>query len=250
MEEQIKNAIEWIKNQPIKGCISGSCLLGYFPDSHQDIDVFVYDEKSFNKLLFAMHHNPIFAIGDKLEQWKFEQYINKNNDTFYKFGLVTIKFTYNTCVDVNIILKKRTNDIFSVLSSFDMDIIAKGFDIQTGQYLDLTSGNGKIASWNKWNTAFYSEEVWEINRILRQLERCFKYHNRGYNVDEVVLKYIELIDKLQDFENIFNSDNFDNRIKITKENTLIVKQLCILWLETHEITPEQIELLKTKIKLI
>ena len=94
MKEQINNAIDWIKEQPIKGCITGSCLLEYFEG--QDIDVFTYDEKSFNKILFAMHHNDMFTILDPLEKWKFEQYINKNNSTFYKFGLITIKFNYNT----------------------------------------------------------------------------------------------------------------------------------------------------------
>lgn len=249
MKEQIDSAVDWIKQQDIKGCITGSCLLDYYEG--QDVDVFIYDEKSFIKLLFAMHHSPMFHILDPLEKWKFDQYINKNESTFYKFGLITIKFNYNTCVPINIILKKKANDIFSVLSSFDMDIIAKGYDIETKQMLDLSVNNGKkIATWNKWNTKFYSDEIWEISRILRQLERCFKYYKRGYNVDALVLKYIELIDKLQEFTNIFNSNNFDEKIKITKKNTLIVKQICQLWLETHEITDEQIELLKLKIKEI
>jgi hypothetical protein len=137
-----------------------------------------------------------------------------------------------------------------VISSFDMDIICKGYDIETKQYLDLSENLGKIATWNKWNTSFYTEEVWQINRVLRQLERCFKYYNRGYNVDKVVIKYIELIDKLQNFSNIFESANFDEKIKITKENTSIVKQICELWLETHSITEQEIELLKLKIKEI
>jgi hypothetical protein len=249
MKEQINSAIEWLKKQPIKGCITGSCLLDYYEG--QDVDIFVYDEKSFTKLLFAMYHNDKFTILDPLEKWKFDQYINKNQDSFYKFGLVTIKFTYNTCVPINIIVKKHCKNIFSVMSSFDMDIIAKGYDIETKQYLDLSENlKGKVATWNKWNTAFYSDEIWQINRILRQLERCFKYHKRGYNVDKVVEKYIELIEKLQIFTNIFNSDNFSEKLKITKNNTLIVKQICELWLKTHEITDEQIELLKVKIKEI
>ena len=249
MKKQIDASIEWIKKQPINGCITGSCLLDYFEG--QDIDVFVYDEKSFVKILFAMYHNDMFTILDPLEEWKFEQYISKNDSTFYKFGLVTIKFNYNTCVPINIILKKKCQDIFSVLSSFDMDIICKGYDIQTKQYLDLSeNGDTKIATWNKWNTTFYSEEIWKMSRILRQLERCFKYHKRGYDTDEVILKYIDILDKLAEFENIFNSNKFDDRLKVTKANTIIIKQLCELWLKTHEIDDEQIELLQTKIKEI
>ena len=248
MKEQIDAVVEFIKQQPVKGCITGSCLLDYFEG--QDVDVFLYNEKSFNKLLFAMHHNPMFTILDKLENWKFEQYINKDEATFKKFGLVTIKFLYNTCVPVNLILKKSCNNIFAVLSSFDIDIICKGYDIQTKKYLDLTGNNGRVANWNLWNPNFYSDELWQISRILRQLERCFKYHKRGYNTDKVVLKYIDMIGEIQEFQNIFSSENFDEKLKITQENTLIVKEICLLWLKTHEISDEQIELLKTKINHI
>tara|TARA_R110000868_G_scaffold97742_3_gene268911 strand:- start:469 stop:1218 length:750 start_codon:yes stop_codon:yes gene_type:complete len=249
MKEQINSAIEWLKEQPIKGCVTGSCLLDYYEG--QDVDIFVYDEKSFAKLLFAMHHNPMFNILDPLELWKFNQYINVNDSTFYKFGLITIKFMYNTCIPINIVLKKKCQDIFSVLSSFDIDIICKGYDIETKQYLDLSQNlAGKAATWNKWNTSFYSDEIWKISRILRQLERCFKYYKRGYDVDLVVLKYIDLIDKLEEFESYFNSENFNEKLKVTKANIAIVKQICQLWLETHEITDEQIELLKVKINQI
>ena len=249
MKEQINNVIEWVKKQPIKGCITGSCLLDYFEG--QDVDVFVYDEKSFNKLLFAMHHSKMFTQLDKLEEWKFQQYINKNDSTFFKFGLITIKFDYNTCVPVNVILKKRCKDIFSVISSFDLDVICKGYDIQTKQYLNLSENlPDKKVTWNKWNTVYYSDEVWAISRILRQLTRCFKYHHRGYNTDEVVKKYIELLDRLQNFESIFNSQKFNEKLKTTQENTLIVKKLCELWLETHTITEVQIEIMNQKIREI
>ena len=248
MKEQIENAIEWIKEQPIKGCITGSCLLEHFEG--QDIDVFVYDEKSFNKILFAMHHNRMFNIMDDLENWKFHQFIDKEDKTYTKFGLVTIKFTYNTCVDINVVFKKKCTNIFSVLSSFDIDVICKGYDIQSGQYLDLTNGSttSKIASWNKWNTQFSSDEIWDISRILRQLERCLKYHRRGYNTDEVVLKYIELTDNIDRYESIFNSLNFNERLKETKINTNILKDICNVWLAKHEISDDELQLLKDTIK--
>jgi hypothetical protein len=249
MKEQINESIKWIKEQPINGCITGSCLLDYFEG--QDVDVFVYDEKSFQKILFAMHHSDMFTQLDKLEKWKFEQYINKNDSTFFKFGLITIKFTYNTCVPINIILKKKCKDVFSVISSFDLDIICKAYDIQTKQELDLSENlKGKVATWNKWNTAYYSEEIWAMSRILRQLCRCFKYHKRGYNTDAIVLKYIELLNKLQDFESIFNSETFNEKLSITKENTVFVKKICELWLKTHTITDDELELLEIKIKQI
>jgi len=249
MKEQINDAINWIKEQPVKGCITGSCLLDYFEG--QDIDCFVYDEKSFNKLLFAMHHNPMFTILDPLEKWKFEQYINKNNSTFYKFGLITIKFNYNTCVEINVILKKKAKDIFSVLSSFDLDIICKGYDIETKQYLNLSENlPGNKATWNKWNTTYYSDEIWAISRVLRQLNRCFKYHKRGYDTDDIVRKYLELLEKLQKYESIFSADTFNEKLKVTQANTFVVKQLCEIWLSTHEITEEQMQILELKTREI
>lgn len=249
MKEQIDNAIEWIKEQPIKGCITGSSLLEYFED--QDVDVFTYDEKSFQKMLFAMHHSDKFTIMDPLENWKFQQYIDKNESSFFKFGMITIKFTYNTCIPINVIFKKRAKDIFSVLSSFDLDIICKGYDIETKQFLDLSENlPDKKATWNKWNTTYYSNEVWAMGRLLRQLSRCFKYHKRGYDTDLLVIKYLEILDRLEKFESIFASESFNDKLSITKENTIIIKQICEVWLETHEINEAQLELLEIKTKEI
>lgn len=250
MKEQVENAIKWIKEQPIQGTITGSCLLDYFPGA--DIDVFVYNEKSFNKILFAMYHNPMFTILDEMENWKFQRYINVEEKAYSKFGITTIKFTWNTCIDINVVLKKNCSNIFSVLSSFDMDIICRGYDIEAKEYLDLTNNSTvfKIASWNKWNPMYHSDEVWAISRVLRQLERCFKYHKRGYNCDAVVHKYIELMDNIEKYESIFSSQNFNEKLKDTKTNISVLKQICDAWLTTHEISDDEIILLKETIKLL
>lgn len=248
MKEHIDYVIEYLKKQPIKGCITGSCLLGYF--ENQDVDLFVYDEKSFTKILFNLYYNNNFLILDPLEKWKLDQYLNKEHGKA-PFGITTIKFVYNTCIPVNVIFKKGCINAFSVLASFDMDIICKAYDIETRQYLDLSENlPNKQATWNKWNTNFYDPELWQIGRILRQLERVIKYHKRGYNTDAVCIKYIELIDEVQKFQNIFNSNNFSEKLAIRKNNTKVVKQICEVWLKTHEISDEQLELLKEKIKEI
>lgn len=253
MIEQYNNALEWVKQQDVDGCITGSIFLEINPEWQQDIDVFLYSEKAFTKLFFAMYHSSMFTVLDKLEKWKIDMFMNK--DSFgnkHHSGVQTIKFYYNTCIPINIILKKNCNNIFSVLSSFDLDIISCGYDIKAKEYLDLSndSKTTKIASHNKWNPNFNSTEVWNVSRILRQLQRTFKYHKRGYNTDAVVIKYIELIDKLQEYQSVFSSENFNEKLKVTQENTLVIKQLCQLWLETHEITEEQTALLEIKIKEI
>jgi hypothetical protein len=252
MKEQQQKLIDYIKTIQVKGCITGSCLL---PDYHEksDVDCFLYDSASFIKLYYTLRLNPMFTILDKLELWKASMIETKDfANNKHHTGVTTIKLVYNTCIDINIILKKNCDNIFSVLSSFDMDLISKGYDLESKQYLDLSgdSVNTKIVNYNKWNPAFQSTEIWSVSRILRQLERCFKYHKRGYNTDSVIRKYIELIDTLQEFQSIFSSENFNEKLKITQENTLVIKQLCQLWLTTHEITDEQLELLKTKVKEI
>lgn len=253
MEKQFNEVLEYLKKLEIRGCITGSCLLGYIEGGKQDIDIFTYDEKAFTELYYHLYHNKMFTIINPLEKWKSDQFRNKN--TFgnkHVSGVQSIKFTYNTCIDVNIISKKDCSNAFSVLASFDMDIICKAYCLQAKQYLDLTgnSGETKIANVNRWNPAFNSDEIWQISRILRQLERCFKYYKRGWNTDLVILKYISLIDKVEEFNNIFHSENFDARLKVTKENVKIVKKICETWLETHEISEETINKLQEKIKEI
>jgi hypothetical protein len=153
---------------------------------------------------------------------------------------------YNTCVTVNVVFKEKANNIFSVLSSFDIDVICKGFDIKSKQYLDLTNNSTetKIVSWNKWNTKFQTDEVWNIERILRQFERVIKYYKRGYNTDNVALKYIELVNFIEEYESIFNSENFEERLKEIKIRCSLLKQIIIKWLDIHEITEVELELIK------
>ena len=70
------------------------------------------------------------------------------------------------------------------------------------------------------------------------------------NTDAVVVKYIELIEEVQKYQSIFDSDSFNETLKIRKRNTKVVKQICEVWLKTHEMSEEQLELLKEKIKEI
>ena len=252
MKKQYEDAYEWIKEQDkIKGCITGSYMLGYFEGEKQDIDVFLFDEKSFQKLIYAMHYSPKFQILDKLEAWKFNQYITEGEKSFYKFGLITLKFTWNLCVPINVVLKKNCNNTFSVLSSFDMDLVTRGFDLGTKQYLDLSGDSAvtKVVSWNKGNTSFIEDtNIWSISRLLRQFQRVIKYHKRGYNTDLITIKYGELLDKLLDYTSIFNSENFDEKLVIMKENAKILKQILEIWLKEHSLTGKELELLELKIK--
>jgi len=250
MKEHINNVTHWLKAQKLKGCITGSCMLNQYFDG-MDVDWFAYNKQSFTQMFYAMWYNPEFQILDKLELWKAEKFMNQDND-FYKTGVQTIKFYYNTCIEINIILKKNANNIFSVLSSFDMDLVTVGYDTYLEQKLDLSgdSHKTKIVNVNQWNPQFLNHEAWAISRILRQLGRVFKYHKRGFNTDNIVHKYIELINIMQEHQDIFKSSSYSEGLKIRKKNTKIVKQLCEVWLQTHEITEEQIKVINEKIKEI
>lgn len=248
MREIIQEAVSWLKDQDtFKGCLTGSHLLDYFPG--QDIDVFAYSEADFTKMLYAMYYNPMTLLLDPTEKWKFSKWTSGKDVGLNKIKIVTIKFKYNLSVDINLTIKKGADDIFKVLSSFDMDLISVGYDFRADNYLDLSGDSKitKIADWNKWNPAFYSEDQWSVSRLLRQFIRCVKYHQRGYNTDNVVLKYKELIGRLINYENIFKSESWDENIKEVKANAIIVDNIFNLWLSTHEISDEELEILNEKL---
>ena len=251
MEQQFNNLLDYAKTLEIRGCITGSSLLGYHPNA--DVDIFCYDEKAFTELDYELRHNKMFQITDELEKWKSDMF--RNNTSFtnkHSSGVTTIKFLYNTCINLNIILKKNNTNCFSVISSFDMNLICKAYCLQSKQYLDLSGDSAitKIVDWNRWNPQFTSSDVWDISRILRQLERCFKYQKRGYNCDAVVKKYLELIGNIETYESIFSSENFNEKLARTKHNTQIIKNVCKVWLATHEISDDELRLLREAIKLL
>lgn len=243
MREHINNAITILKEQDINGCITGSCLLDYFPD--QDIDLFCYDTSSFNKVLFFMHYNPLFLILDPLEKHKFDEYINDNKSSLDKLGLITIKFKYNLCVDVNIIFKKFNKNCFDVISNFDLDIITTAYDIKTKQTLSLRETTGLVGTWNKWNTSFYSTNFWNIKRLLRQFERTVKYTNRGYDLTSVTDKYIEIVENIIKTENYYKTTKGSDYFNDTIEQFEVTLKILKSWKKDLKITPEELLTIKT-----
>lgn len=251
MKEQFEAALEYAKSLKIDACITGSSMLGYMEGQKQDIDIFAYNLPAFTELYYELYHNKMLTISNDLEKWKSDQFRKKEQFSGkHHSGVTTIKFLYNTCIEINIILKKNCNNIFSVLSSFDMDLISVGYCLKAQRTLDLSrdSHKTKIVHPNIWNPAFNSDETWQISGILRQLDRVIKYHKRGYNTDAVAQKYLELINKIQETESIFTSESYNETLEITKANTLIVKKIIEIWLSTHNITEEETQLLQTTLK--
>lgn len=245
MKEHIDNAIELLKKQEINGCITGSCLLDYFEG--QDIDLFVYDKSSFNKLLFFMYYNPMFNILDPLEKHKFDEYVDNDKSSLEQLGLITIKFKYNLLVDVNVVYKKFNKTCFDVISNFDLDIIAQAYDIKTGKTISLRETKGFEGTWNKWNPAFYKADFWSTKRLLRQFERVIKYTNRGYNLSSVTDKYIELIENILNIDNIYKTEKGTKYHNDNMEQFEVVLKILQAWKKDQKISEEALLTLKTLI---
>ena len=249
MKEQQQKAIEYLKTLDVEGCITGSCLLDYFEGS--DIDIFAFNEAAFTKLLYTLKFNPMVTMLDKKEIWKLEDWCNSSyKGSIKKMGIITLKFYWNLSIPINIVYKEKCNNVFSVLESFDMSIICKAIDLKTKQVLDLTDNTGetKIADFNKWNKSFYSCNIWSVGRILRQLERCFKYYARSYQTDLVVLKYRSILEEMMEYENIFDSLTVSEKISSVKQNSLVLIKIIDVWLETHKISESELELLRLTVK--
>ena len=243
MKKHIDDAINIIKGLDINGCITGSVMLDYFEGA--DIDVFVYDQASLNKVLFYMHYNSMFTILEPMELHKFNDYINNGKSSLESLGLLTIKFKYNLLIDVNIVYKKFNKDIFSVLSNFDMDIIAVGYDIKTKKTLNLRETTGMVGTFNSWNPSFYKNDFWSIKRLLRQWERVVKYTQRGYDLSLLTDKYIQIVEDVIKTDNVYKSEKGVKYHTDTIEQFETVLKLLNVWKRDLKMSKEEIMILKT-----
>ena len=194
-----------------------------------------------------MYYDPMFTILDPLEKHKLEEYINNDKSSLEQLGLITIKFKYNLCVDVNIIFKKHQTNVFSVISAFDLDIIATGYDIKTGRTISLRETSGLEGTWNRWNKSFYQTEFWSTKRLLRQFERNIKYHERGYDLSSVTDKYISIVEEIIKTENYYKSEKGKKYFEDTIETFEVVLKILNAWKKDKSITPEDLQTLKTLI---
>lgn len=244
MKEHIDNAVKLIKEQDIDGCITGSVMLDYFDG--QDIDVFTYTKSSFTELLFFMKYNPMFQILDPLELHKFNDYTKHDKSSLESLGLVTIKFKYNLLVDVNVIYKKYNKTVFDVISNFDLDIIATGYDIKTKQTISLRQSTGMEGTWNRWNPVFYKkDDFWSVKRLLRQFERVVKYTNRGYDLTAVTDKYISIVEETIKTENYYKTEKGTKFYNDNIEQFELVLKILNVWKQTLKMSPEELLILKT-----
>jgi len=219
LTSDIKDTIELLKQTDINGCITGSSMLNCnfdHWDSHPDIDLFVYTEPQLqyaaNMLMFKYGFEPL-SPG---EEWKLGRVQNKGMQRNAYLSTVKLK---RGDVIVNITYKQYKNNIFAVLSSFDMSIIMVGYDIRKHVMLDLRCGWGQMVPEdpdNRWspdiNTAYpnplrdqdvdmYGAEMW-----IRQFDRVIKYWNRGFDTRPMAKFYIRLINEVIEKGQLFQTD--------------------------------------------
>jgi len=234
--------IEDFLQQRFKACFTGSSLLGAFEDEHQDFDIFAYNPEAFAEILYYMyyHKSGLFQIIDPFEKRTFNKWKEKGV-SFYSFPLITIKFKYNLLFDVNVICKKDVHNIFDVLSNFDMDIIARGIDLHSGQELDLYKNRSitpNVAHVNPFNYQYEDLEYFTVKRTLRQFIRCVKYYKRGFNVDAVVQRYLEMLNYLIEYDEPHKKESMLKFIDENKSIAKTFKKIILKWQETKEWSDE------------
>jgi len=247
LTEQIKETIELIKHTDINGCITGSSMLDADFDtweSHPDIDVFVYTEPELQyavNLLMMKHGFEVLTPG---EAWK----LGRTRKKKYKKDapLSTLKLKKDDVI-VNVTWKNDKENIFEVLSSFDMSIIMVGYDIHKKVMLDLRCGwNGMVPEdpEDRWShdpkvakpnplrdqdVDRYGVEMW-----VRQWDRVIKYWNRGFDTRPMAKFYINLINGVIDNGYLFNTEksiqSFDEFVSIYEP----LRDKMVEWLEDKE----------------
>jgi 3-methyladenine DNA glycosylase AlkC len=61
-------------------------------------------------------------------------------------------------------------------------------------------------------------------------------------------KYIEILQGMIEYENIFTSDKVDEKVISVKTNSKILITILNQWLATHSITEDEIKLIESTIK--
>lgn len=247
LTQDIRDTIELIKQTDINGCITGSSMLDAdFDtwDSAPDIDVFVYTEPQLqyaaNLLMFKHGFEPL-SPG---EEWKLNRVQNKGSQK--NSYLSTVKLKRGDVV-VNITYKQWKNNIFSVLSSFDMSIIMIGYDIRKKVMLDLRCGWENMVPedpdgrWSPSTSIAYPNplrdqdaDMYGVEMWVRQFDRCIKYWGRGYDTRPMAIFYIKLINGVIAKGQLFNSDKSSEVYQGFVTTYEPLRDKMVAWLEDKE----------------
>ena len=213
LTNNIHETIELLKDSPILGCITGSCLNeADFDtwDAEPDVDVFVYSEQALIHAITWLHENG-FVFGTKDvrtnegEKWKFDKLLKGKLKK--KGHVVTTLKMNNASTVVNVTWHEGRDTALDVISNFDMSIIMHAWDIQKAMDLDLREMFGQskmVAVPNPFRPQ--DCEAYTIREWIRQFDRVVKYWSRGYDTRPMAKFYIDMIDKFLARDALFTSE--------------------------------------------
>lgn len=248
-KEKIEMAIEVVKNMPINGCITGSCLLpGFDPDawgSTPDVDVFVYSEPdlvcaiTYAQYVLGMKPGTGTDRSRDQELWKIERLFE--NGLNRKLGLSTYKF-YCDGIVLNFTYKMMKHQgkwvpITSapdVLKSFDMSIVMQGYDIKTRVMFDLRPDNvpATVAVPNPLRKQDCM--MWTVSKWIRQFDRVVKYYARGFDTRPMAKFYLDMIDECIKVGSLFDSEASTSAFESYSQEFLEKRAVIADWLEDHK----------------
>lgn len=242
-----RNELNKIKELPIYGCITGSCMLGDRVnfnawDERPDIDIFIYSESAMLEAVTLLEMDG-YTLGGKgknpageelKRQWIRETGVRGN------FGLSTLmleKKVEGHDVYVNVTWKKDCKTVAEVICSYDMSIVMKGFDIPHQMVMDLTNMDGRnpqIAVPNYLsNNIEEHPSRFTLNRALRQWDRIIKYYQRGFDTRPMAQYYLDKINEVLAAGAIFGSEAEAASIEKYFPGFVEMKGKIETWMEEH-----------------
>lgn len=249
LKEKTDVAVKYAKAMPIRGCITGSCLLNEFdPDlwsTTPDVDVFVYTEDDLVKACTLAEHVMSMTPGmgtersEKQERWKLDRLWK--NGLNMKIGITTYKFYCNGVI-LNFTYKQKKvqgrwvpiTTCTDVLASFDMSIIMRGFDIQSRVMFDLRPDNVPTTTAIPNPLRDHDCVMWTVSKWVRQFDRVVKYYDRGYDTRPMAKFYLDMIDECIKTGCLFDSDESHELFDQFSEEFLEKRAQIADWYDTHK----------------
>lgn len=249
LKDKTARMIEVVKQMPVNGCITGSCLLpGFDPDawgSMPDVDVFVYSEAdlvracTYAEYTLGMKPGTGSDRSEQQERWKLDRLFK--NGINYRIGITTYKFHCDGVV-LNFTYKMVKEqgrwtpivDAPGVLRSFDMSIVLQAYDIRSRIMYDLRPDNVPVTTAIPNPMRDHDCVMWTVSKWVRQFDRVVKYYNRGFDTRPVARFYLEMIDKCIEAGCLFDSDESHQAFDAFSKEFIEKRAVIADWLEAHE----------------
>lgn len=248
-KDKIARAINVIKTLDINGCITGSVFLPNFdPDmwgTKPDIDVFVYSKEdlihAIDIVMYDLKMKPGKGTKRSADQelWKLRRLHEWGLN--HKIGITTYTFNCDGIM-INITYKQTKRqgrwepliNCPSVLMSFDMSIVMRGYDIQSHVMFDLRPEDVPVTTAVPNPLRKHDCMMWTVAKWIRQFDRVIKYYDRGFDTRPMARFYLEMIDECIEAGCLFDSEESQNAFNSFSKEFLEKRAVIKDWLDEHE----------------